>query len=139
MHSNHLSLFHALRLAHAGDKGGAKQELFLPGGLIRNGSQFIETRLARLGIALFEAFFVVDRLLLHELDIERAASARVAVEQIVAGLLGNHLMQAMGQFYGVMNAAVNPKPPTELFTCAESPARKTRPLRNVAATRWCTL
>ena len=86
LHSNNLSLFHALRLAHAGDKGGAKQELFLPGGLIRNGSQFIETRLARLGIALFEAFFVIDRLLLHERDIERAASARVAVEQIVAGL-----------------------------------------------------
>ncbi len=95
-----------MRLAHAGDKGRAEQELFLLGRLIRNGSQFIEARLTRLGITLFEAFFVQDRLLLHELNVERASSPRVAIEQIVAGLLGNYLVQGVDQFHGIMNAAI---------------------------------
>ena len=106
LYSKHLLLFHVLRLAHARDKGAAEQEFFMPGGLVRNGSQFIEARLARFGIALFEAFFVQDRLLLHELNVERASSSRVAIEQIVAGLLRNYLVQGIDQFHGIMNAAI---------------------------------
>ena len=47
-----------------------------------------------------------DRLLLHELNVERASSSRVAIEQIVAGLLGNYLVQGIDQFHGIMNAAI---------------------------------
>src|ERR1044072_1870599 len=39
-----LSLFHALRLAHAGDKRSAKQKFLVLGGMVRDRAKLVETR-----------------------------------------------------------------------------------------------